>query len=44
MNLNENCRWDYDSKRDAYLNDDDVEEINNIQSDSLENIADDDPP
>ena len=43
MDLNENHRWDNDSKRDAYLNDDDVEDINNIQSDSSEEVAAEDP-
>ena len=43
MNLNENHRWDYDSKRDAYLNEDDVEETNNIQSDCSEEVAAEDP-
>jgi len=42
MDLNEKYRWEYDSKRDANLHDD-VEEINNIQSDSSEDDADEDP-
>ena len=43
IDLNKNHRWDNDSKRDAYLNDDDVEDINNIQSDSSEEVAAEDP-
>ena len=43
MNLNENHRWDYDSKQDSYLNDDGVEEINHIQSDSSDDVDAEDP-
>jgi len=42
MDLNENQRWDYESKRDAYFYDD-VDEINNIRSDSSEDNSKEDP-
>ena len=42
MDLNEFHRWNDESKRDAYFYDD-VEEINNIRSDSSEDDADEEP-